>query len=258
MQRGGFVALTLAGLVLMGACTTIGDDPSVPSRETDVADGDDGASPDNRGSGNASPTAAATPTPTPTATPVRKKKRRGSGSAGRGSGGQDDKPRDDAPEDPAVVASGPSASRSDPRGDGDSSGERPPYVDIRRASIGGESKTVTFGVAVEGRIPRPLPDGGMHMTASFRLDMPDGSTHNIYAIGDDGGWRAEFDGGSFPGAFSVSGNVFLWELHWRAIGGRDFRWFAQTAWTKSPSSALGETEYYFDRVPEFEAAAFPE
>lgn len=124
--------------------------------------------------------------------------------------------------------------------------------------ITGSQTRVSFAIKVTGAVPKPLPDGGSDMTASLRLDMPDGSTHNLYAIGDNRRWRAQFDGGPFPGTFAISGEVFVWEMKWSVLNARRFRWVAQTAWTRSGSGPLGETDYYFDRVPEFEAAEFPE
>lgn len=249
------MAGTLVLCVGLAGCSSVLDDPSLPSDDATAAEDVAGGSPRARASTH--PTAEPSPTPggTRRAEPTHANME---GQRGSRPGGPRERSESGNKEGPPALAGAPSSSRSDPRADGDSSGERPGYVDIRRATIAGSKRTVSFAIRVAGAIPRPLEERGSNMTASFRLDMPDGSTHNIYAIGDDRGWRAEFDGGSFPGRFSIAGDVFVWDLHSGAIGARRFRWFAQTAWTRSASGPLGETDYYFDRVPEFEAANYPE
>lgn len=244
------------GLVLtaaLGGCSSIGDDPSVPSPGEDTA----AEEPRSTRGPRASRSPGAEATPSPTASKASRKRKRSRPDGAKPTRPGRERPRDDK-QDPTVVAQGPTSSRSDPRADGDSSGERPAYVDIRRASVAGTKRTAIFAIRVEGSVPRPLEDSGSNMTANFRLDMPDGSTHNLYAIGDHREWRGEYDGGPVPGDFSISDDLFVWEIRWNAIGGRSFRWFAQTAWTRSTSGPLGKTDYYFDRVPEFEAAPYPE
>jgi hypothetical protein len=98
------------------------------------------------------------------------------------------------------------------------------------------------------------------MTMNFRLDMKGSEEHQIYALGGSDGWQADLDNsGSFPGRFVIAGDSFVFELPWSRLGGaKRFRWESETAWTKKPSSPLGQTEFSFDRVPEFEPARFPE
>lgn len=160
---------------------------------------------------------------------------------------------------PGGLASGASGSRSDPSGDPDRSGDAPAYADIRRATLRGTPRTLTLTLRVDGEIPKALPEGA-DMTMNFRLDLRGDNDHQIYAIGGRDGWRADLDNSaSFPGRFSIAGDSFAFELPWRRLGGRaTFRWEAETAWTYTPSGPLAETEFAFDRVPEYEAARYPE
>lgn len=249
MRRVIVIRWAIVPVLVLGGCSSFLDDPAVPSAQGEVSEESPGPAGGPRASGNA------TPTPTPSKSARKRKKSRPEDGRPNQAGGERARDRQ---KDPTAVAEDPTSSRSDPRADGDSSGERPSYVDIRRASIAGTKRMAVFAIRVEEAIPRPLEGSGSNMTASFRLEMPDGSTHNLYAIGDHREWRGEYDGGPVPGNFSISGDLFVWEIRWSAIGGRSFGWFAQTAWTRSTSGPLGETDYYFDRVPEFEAASYPD
>lgn len=153
-----------------------------------------------------------------------------------------------------------SASRSDPVGDGDRQGDTPGHADIRRARVTGRGETVRFSLTVDGAIPRSGTEEGVDMTASFHLRMRGGDEHQIYALGRQSGWRADFDNsGEFPGRFALEGDTFVFELPWERLGGAAaFKWLAQTSWTRSPEGPLDDTDFAFDQAPEYETARYPE
>lgn len=152
-----------------------------------------------------------------------------------------------------------SAFRADPSGDGDREGSPPAYADIRRATLKGTRRMLTLTLRVDGPIERSLPEGS-DMTANFRLERRGGRDHQIYVIGTSSGWEADLDNtGSFPGRFALAGDRFVFQLSWSRLGGpARLRWEAETAWTRTPSGPLGQTEFAFDRVPEYEPASYPE
>lgn len=123
----------------------------------------------------------------------------------------------------------------------------------------GTARTLKLILRVDGAIERSLADG-TDMTVNFRLQMRGREEHEIYAIGTDEGWRADLDNsGSFPGRFALAGDSFVFELPWARLGGPTrLRWEAESAWTRSPSGPLAQTEFAFDRVPEYETARYPE
>ena len=181
----------------------------------------------------------------------------GDGRSGPGGAG-DKRGSDRKPAGPSFTTA--SASRPDPSGDGERQGETPSYTDIRRAAIQGLGKTVRFSITVDGAIPGGGTEDGEDMTASFRLQMPDGDEHQIYALGSPSGWSADFDNtGRFPGRFAIEGDRFVFELPWSRLGGPDrFKWLAQTSWTRSPDSPLDDVRFAFDQVPEYERASYPD
>jgi len=151
------------------------------------------------------------------------------------------------------------AFRSDPSGDTDRDGDPPAYTDIRRALLQGRGRTLRLTLRVDGPIDETLPEG-TDMTVNFRLDLRGDDDYQIYAVGGREGWRADpANSGRFPGRFLISGDRFVFELPWSALGGpARLRWEAETAWTRTPSGLLAQTEFAFDRVPEYEAASYPE
>lgn len=236
----------------LGACSPLDDDPSVPSAH-DADAGDEAeavASPERSAAPSAAPSPSEVSSPTPTPSEDRRDRNERRASNDRRADGGDR-------EAPIAAPAGPSASRSDSQGDGDRHGGPPRYPDIRRATISGGKNALHLAIQVSEAIPRRL-GRGVNMTAHFRLDMPDGSEHRITAVGDAEGWTAEVDGRRLAG-FSIERDIFVFQVRRRALGGASsFRWFANTAWTGAPTGHEGDRSYYFDRVPELEAASFPE
>ena len=188
--------------------------------------------------------------PRPTETPT-------SGPGGSGSSpdhGGEKQPKRLGPPPAAATAV-----RSDPSGDTDRSGEPPAYTDIRRAILQGAGRTLRLTLRVDGDIAETLAEGS-DMTVNFRLDLKGSNDHQIYAVGGRDGWRADLDNsGRWPGRFAVAGDRFVFELDWSRLGGpARLRWEAESAWTKSPSNPLAQTEFAFDRVPEYEPAPYPD
>lgn len=202
----------------------------------------------------ASPRATAAGAEEPRGEPATSRTRRPDPSPGRASPGSLGPPESYGSR-PAVA----SAFRADPSGDGDREGDPPPYADIRRATLKGSGRTLRLTLRVDGPIERSLPEG-TDMTVNFRLELGRDRNHQIYAVGGREGWRADLDNsGRFPGRFVVSGDRFVFELPWSRLDGpARLRWEAETAWTRASSGPLGQTEFAFDRVPEYEPASYPE
>ena len=242
---------TLAMLVLATACSSAAPDAAGGAAAEPVA------SPDDSLPGG-----------------VKKPARRpGSGKAGRpsgernpGSGGHvgATSPRDRGPDRsepgtrPAAGVASASAAFPDPSGDGDREGDPPAYADIRRAALKGTGRTLRLILRVDGTIPEALPDGS-DVTVNFRIERKGAGDHQIYAIGGSSGWSAYLDdSGSFPGRFEIVDDRFVFELAWSELGGpARLRWEAESAWTDSPSGPLDQTEFSFDRVPEYRTAFYP-
>ena len=161
----------------------------------------------------------------------------GDGSGGDGSGG-DGKARDDdgdgagdgkgeepaptpkpQPEDEFTALAGASDES------GDASGQAPRFADIRQLLIESDGKRARVTVAVAGRIPGALEaDEVQGVGVDFYRTDERESDYQLFADGDDSGWRAFLhtpDGlVQYPGSFGIGGRVFVFEVPWSALGGK--------------------------------------
>lgn len=108
---------------------------------------------------------------------------------------------------------------------GDATGESPKYADITELLIESNGPRARVTVAVAAAIPDALDSGEVQGIGIdfYRSDDVE-SDYQLFIDGDDGGWRAFLqspDGVvAYPGSFGVGGRVFVLEIPWESLGGR--------------------------------------
>lgn len=186
----------------------------------------------------------------------------GDATAGSGGGGGDNnKPSGNGTTDrepakpkpspkPAANAFEPQADVGDR--DGDATGQSPGYADIRQLLIESNGQRARVTVAVAAPIPGALAEGEVQGVGIdfYRTDAKE-SDYQLFADGDASGWRAYLhtpDGiVQYPGTFGLGGRVFVFEVPWSALGGKqqaDVDMFIDWSKESSPINRAGN-----DRAP---------
>lgn len=157
-------------------------------------------------------------------------------------------PRPEPPPEPAFRAI---AGVADP--DGDARGQSPAYADIGQLLIESDRRNARVTVAVVGDIPKALSAGEVQgIGVDFYRSDGTESDYQLFVDGDDEGWRAFLQTPEgivqYPGSFGVGGRVFVFELPWSSLGGReaaDVDMFIDWSKRRSPLNDSGN-----DRAPQ--------
>lgn len=160
--------------------------------------------------------------------------------------------RSPAPKPPPSTSAAfvPIADVVDP--DDDASGESPRYADIRQLLIESDGKRARVTVAVAGAIPTSLGRGEVQGVGIdfYRTDDKE-SDYQLFADGGSDGWRAFLstpDGVvEYPGTFGIGGRVFVFEVPWSTLGGKqaaDVAMFVDWSRRGEPLNEAGD-----DRAP---------
>jgi hypothetical protein len=151
-----------------------------------------------------------------------------------------------------------SAGLTDPVHDLDSRGDAPRYVDLTAVSVRGGDEAVTFTISTAGDLPAQMPDLETNalMTVGFEKN---GDEYFLQGEASTSGWSASISRNGraieYRGRFSIDGNRVTFEVPWRDIGGRSgLRWSVDSSWTRT---TMLQTDYAFDRAPQFGREAFP-
>ena len=108
---------------------------------------------------------------------------------------------------------------------GDVSGQSPRYADITELLIESNDARARVTVAVASAIPDALDNGEVQgIGIDFYRSENAESDYQLFIDGGDEGWRAFLQSPDgvveYPGSFGVGGRVFVLELPWEALGGR--------------------------------------
>ena len=159
----------------------------------------------------------------------------------------------------AAAATPPASScLTDPRGDLDSSGAAPSYVDLVRGCVREEDGAVTVEATAAGTIPPRTDSDDTHASIGFELVPPSGSSIFVYADAGSGGWTAHLSRGNqqreLTDALTISGDRLRIDFSSSELGSaRQLQWTLSSSWLES---TLLTTSYGFDAAPEAGAAGF--
>ncbi len=191
--------------------------------------------------------------------------RRGAGTmASHQTGGRD---VDGVDAGPAGGGSGPQASAapaaasaclSDRRGDLDSSGPAPAYVDLVRGCVREQGGVVSVEATAAGVLPPRTEGDNTHASIGFELTPPSGARIFVYADAGSGGWTAHLSRGNeqreLTDALTISGDRLRIDFPSSELGSaRQLQWTLSSSWLES---TLLSTSYAFDAAPEAGSAGF--
>jgi hypothetical protein len=249
MRRSGIVAVMLAAVMVLAACSS--DSPT-------AADGNERTGADGKGRRSERTDGAE-----PGAGGKEDEKDKGRGSE-KDENEDEELPGSDLPgsEDPPELRvrgeGGPSfarlsASAEEPEPDSEREGPLvPDYSEATRLAVKGLGDKIRFTWTFADDVPQQMPNGNTVMVLG--LGISGEKRNDGYALGAQGsteGWHAyagyKNETRRFPGTFFVRGDTIEMTVRWKALGGpRPFDWFASANWFSQTGDV---TSYSFDEIP---------